>query len=464
MILNMTDKVTGGGGGVTVTPLSVTVNGTYNAPTGTAYDPVTVNVSGGGAVEAKDVNFYDYDGTIVYSYTKADFLALNAMPSNPDHSGDTIPLTSQGWNWSLADAKTYVTAYGMLEIGQMYKPTDNKTHIVIEIPDDIPTEQLTYYVRYTQSVTRGVTVDWGDGNSETFTGTTASNRSHTYAAPGTYDITLNVTSGSVSFAGTSSNAIYGSTGTYSNRYRIKHVRIGKDVTNIGNYVFYQCYALASITIPSTVTTSGDYMFEYCYALTSITLPSGVTSLGSSAFQSCYALTSITLPSSATSLGTNTFQYCYALKSVTIPSSVTSLGSTTFQYCYALKSVTIPSTIATISNSAFDNCYALTAVTIPSGVTSINNNTWRSCYKIPSITIPSTVTSIGSYAFQNCYFAAYIRLFPTTVPTLAATNAFSNIPSNVPFVVPDSAVNAYKTASTWSSYASRIIGVSDWNPA
>jgi len=31
---------------------------------------------GGGSVEAKDVNFYDYDGTIVASYSKNDFLAL----------------------------------------------------------------------------------------------------------------------------------------------------------------------------------------------------------------------------------------------------------------------------------------------------------------------------------------------------------------------------------------------------
>lgn len=42
-------KLGGGGGGssVTVEPLSVTQNGTYTAPTGTAYDPVEVNVSGG---------------------------------------------------------------------------------------------------------------------------------------------------------------------------------------------------------------------------------------------------------------------------------------------------------------------------------------------------------------------------------------------------------------------------------
>lgn len=38
-------------GGVTVEALSVTENGTYTAPTGKAYSPVTVNVSGGGTDE-----------------------------------------------------------------------------------------------------------------------------------------------------------------------------------------------------------------------------------------------------------------------------------------------------------------------------------------------------------------------------------------------------------------------------
>ena len=36
------------GTNIDVEPLSVTTNGTYTAPTGTAYSPVTVNVSGGG--------------------------------------------------------------------------------------------------------------------------------------------------------------------------------------------------------------------------------------------------------------------------------------------------------------------------------------------------------------------------------------------------------------------------------
>ena len=68
----------------------------------------------------KDVNFYGYGGTLLYSYTAAEFANLSALPDNPTHDG----LTAQGWNWTLSDAKAYVAAYGKLNIGQMYVPDD----------------------------------------------------------------------------------------------------------------------------------------------------------------------------------------------------------------------------------------------------------------------------------------------------------------------------------------------------
>jgi hypothetical protein len=45
-------------------------------------------------LEEKDVNFYDYDGTLLYSYTKEECLELEELPSNPSHNG----LVAQGWN------------------------------------------------------------------------------------------------------------------------------------------------------------------------------------------------------------------------------------------------------------------------------------------------------------------------------------------------------------------------------
>ena len=50
-----------------------------------SFDTAIANLPSGGAVEVeeKDVNFYDYDGTRLHSYTKTEFLALESMPENP---------------------------------------------------------------------------------------------------------------------------------------------------------------------------------------------------------------------------------------------------------------------------------------------------------------------------------------------------------------------------------------------
>ena len=50
---------------ITVESLSITQNGTYTAPTGKAYSPVTVNVSGGGGSSAELVYKWTYDKQIV---------------------------------------------------------------------------------------------------------------------------------------------------------------------------------------------------------------------------------------------------------------------------------------------------------------------------------------------------------------------------------------------------------------
>ena len=49
-------------------------------------DIATIPTGGGGeGVGEKDVNFYDYDGSIVASYTATEFAELSAMPDNPIH-------------------------------------------------------------------------------------------------------------------------------------------------------------------------------------------------------------------------------------------------------------------------------------------------------------------------------------------------------------------------------------------
>ena len=393
------------------------------------------------SVPAKEVNFRDYDGTVVYSYTPAEFATLEAMPANPDHSHDEIPLTAQGWNWSLADAQAYVAKYGRLEVGQMYITTDGKTHIKIYIDPDTPANRMTFYLRWTQSVSNGVTVDWGDGSTlQTYSGTSAANHSHTYSVSGWYDITLTVTSGAVSFVGaegTSGYFIGGSNGNDNmhNKLRVRHVRFGNGLANsaIGEYCFYQCYALETVTIPVGITSIDKCGFYACSALNAIIIPIGVISLGQQMFASCYMLEWAVIPSSVTTIGIQCFYSgCYNLGFIAFPNGISSLPA----YCIS-------------------NARRISSVFIPDTVTMISNNIFSGCYNLYTVDVPSSVNTIFDSAFYNCFGMVAYHFRRTKPPTLNNTNVFNNIPADCIIYVPRGSLNAYKTATNWSTYASHM---------
>ena len=158
------------------------------------------------------------------------------------------------------------------------------------------------------------------------------------------------------------NYLKGTAPWYDNREEIKKVVITDDVTNIGDWAFYDCEKITSVEIPNSVTSIGDHAFACCIGLTSIEIPNSVTSIRERAFMECYALTSISIPNSVTSIGDNAFSFCYFLTSVTIPNSVTSIGEKAFQHCERLTSIEIPNSVSYIERYAFSYCKALTSVT------------------------------------------------------------------------------------------------------
>ena len=302
-----------------------------------------------GAVSKSDVNFYDYDGTLLYSYVKDEFLSLSQLPELPTREG----LICQGWNYNLTEAKSYVSSYGTLDIGAMYITDDGATRLHIRIAAE---GRMTIPLYFSQTVDNGVTIDWGDGSAtQTLSGTGNKNTSHTYSTIGDYVISLKVTSGTLGFGNSSSSyCVMGSTADSSIVYcnMLQKVEVGSSVTSIDGYAFHLCYSLASVTIPSSVTSIGNYTFGYCESLASVTIPSSVTSIGTSAFSHCRSLASVTIPSSVTSIGTNAFSTCYSLASVTIPSSVTSIGNYAFSYCYgmAIYDFTSHTSVPTLANT------------------------------------------------------------------------------------------------------------------
>ena len=360
-----------------------------------------------------DITFYDYDGTIVTSWTLEELATKTALPDYPSHEG----LICQGWNWSLADLKT---TNRKMNVGAMYITDDGKTRIYIRLEEGRTSPMLGVCPNGT------VTVDWGDGTTpDTLTGTSTSTvkwtPNHAYAAPGEYVIKLTV-DGKMGFYGSSSDNQYSAILRYSSgsdgrnhvyQNSVQKIEIGNGVTSIGNYAFHYCYSFTSVTIPDSVTSIGSYVFSYCYHLTSVTISNSVTSISIRAFENCYSLASITIPNGVTSIGNYAFHYCRSIASIIIPNSVTSIGTYVFSGCYSLS----------------------------------------------SIIIPNSVTSIGTYVFSGCYGVAFYDFSNhTSVPTLANTNAFTNISADCQIRVPASLAGEWMAATNWSTYANYIVGV------
>lgn len=339
------------------------------------------------------VKFLDYDGTALYAYSKADALALSALPPNPSHAG----LTAQGWNWSLADIKTFLTAAptAIIYVGQMYTTDDGKTRVYIHLSEERKSPVLGVCPNGT------VDVDWGDGTTHsTLTGTSTTTvkwtSAHNYAHGGDYVITLTVT-GSMGFYGVNTSSAYLGLLRYSS---------SADGRND-----YYINAITKVEIGSGVTAIADYAFNCCNSLLNITIPHGITKIGTSAFYNCYALLFIVLPD----------------------------------------------TVTTIGQTAFYNCRNIHDFTMPKGITSIGQQAFQTVYAVTSMIIPDNVTTINSQAFNNCYSIIEYHIMPTTPPSLANANAFTGIVADCVMYVPSASLETYKATSRWSTYASYMQG-------
>lgn len=431
----------------TAKPDVVVANGVYDT---TLYDSVNVNVPSE-SQKRKDVNFYDYDGTIVKSYTAAEFANISELPNNPSHEG----LTAQGWNWGLADAKAYVSKYGKLEIGQMYITDDGKTRIYITLTEGRTSPILQLYLNPNSELD----IDWGDGNHSTFLAISAkyAMERHDYATVGSYVIAITVINGSFVLQSSSTNVssiLWNGNDDMcspSTAYNvsIKKVEIGTG-TSIGAYAFAGCYSLLSVTIPDSVTSIGECAFRSCFSLLSVTIPNTATVLSRGVFQYCSSLLSVTIGNRIIIIDFYTFQSCSSLLSVTIPDSVTGISNQAFYQCATLSSITIPDSVATIGSEAFAYCRSVPFITIPDSVTSISVSVFNFWLSLSSITIPDSVTNIGSEAFQYCSSLGSIKFTSTTPPTVASSDAWDSVPTDCKIYVPSGRLNTYKTATNYPS--------------
>ena len=459
----------------------LTLNGNVLINNGNA---LTISGVGPAEVEEKQINFIDYDGTLLYSYTKTEINAMTSeseLPRNPSHTG----LTAQGWNWTLAQIKAQLTALpdGPVWVGQMYTTTSGATEIDVEFDD---ANYLSPYLCICPNGT--VTIDWGDGSATgELTGTSVSSRKylqHTYSSVGKYTIKLTTTNkigfsaSSTSYPGILKVSNVEDNTRYNATYAqlIKAVRFGNGASASSGSGFARLYNLETVTIPSNIDGPNYLYFGSDYSLKCVVFPNTATSIYGGACDSTYSLERVSLPATITAIGSSTFSYsklasitipsgstisntalsyCYSLRSLYLPSSVTSLSDTLTASCKILNNISY-SSITSIGNSVFSNLHSMTSVTIPNTVTSMGNYNFYYCYSLKSITIPSSVETIGTYFCSYSYAIEELHMLPTTPPTLGA-NAFKSIASFFKIYVPSASLTAYQTADGWSDFASYMVG-------
>lgn len=423
-----------------------------------------IETGGGGEVvptlEEKDVNFYDYDGTLLFAYTLEEAQALTELPTPKGHSG----LVFDGWNWDYEDV---IALDYPMNIGAMYRTDDGKTRLYLKV--EKPTSiSLTFKNSGT------ATVDFGDGEVvETSEATPV--LPHTYDV-GEYVLKIDGTNTYEFNLAAKDRNIIGEVSAASSGL-IRKVEIG-DRCIITERAFKGCYNMVTITLQSAMARAGWTETYMSSGLKHLNLPKNCA-IFVDGCKCTSQLRKICVPSNPSNLAISFINFS-AIESLTIPESFTTLSSVSssglrkfrwpsastlpkdaFRLCYLLEEVILPdSTI--LPNNLFYECRCLRTINMPSGIEEIGSAAFYRCdsfFRLPPF--PSTLKSIGANAFFYCTAKVFDFSACVQVPTLANINAFSYISGEI--VVPDALYDEWIAATNWSTYADRIVKASEYQP-
>lgn len=233
---------------------------------------------------------------------------------------------------------------------------------------------------------------------------------------------------------------------YSNLSQIIHINIGTNYKVSSNNELYYYTGLKTVNIDKSNTNvktiSNGELISYSGKTFYLYLRGNTK-------------TEYAIPDGVTSGYDNSIRENQYLQKITIPTSMTSLPGAFAYNCKNLSEVIIPSTITGISPSSFYNCKFTTITTYGS----IHSSCLQNCKNLKNITI-NNCSFVYSKFMNNCTSLEWVEFTDITPPSFNSQLMFEGVKTNFVIYVPDSAVNAYKTANNLSVFADRIKAVSE----
>ena len=224
------------------------------------------------------------------------------------------------------------------------------------------------------------------------------------------------------------------------------------VTKLDNGAFQGCTALQSIDL-GNISSIGSNAF-YQSGLVDVRSVGAITTTGSQAFQECTSLAFFPFSTSITSVPYRSFYRCRSLVGDVYIPNATTIGNGSFSES-AIRSLNAPKATI-IEGAACSSCTQLENINII-GATQIKDQTFNDCTSLKYVELGENLTSLGWRAFNGCSALEYVICRAITPPTINA-QVFA---TSCPIYVPDASVDAYKAASNWSGYASRIKPLSEY---
>lgn len=423
--------------------LEIIENGEYDV---TDKAGVIVSVESAPVVE-KDVNFYDYDGTLLYSYTLDEIQALTELPPVPDWHAELVPY---GWNWTLATLKAEKYP---IDVGALYDTNDSKAHLHITIDEFLST---TLSLAMSSKIDGTSYIDWGDGSAiESVTTYWSKSTAFTHTYPSHGDYVIKVWGDGLVYLGYSTGAtnVFGDTTTYSPACTLLRKMFSGTKCGANRHAFSFCTALEYATLNPTWGVSYG-MFAQSDNLVCCHMATQGNTFGYSVFQACNSLRIVAVSENTSYMQTGMFRDCVSLRRIR-PKKDVQISEGYVFYCASVLQE-MRGKLNSGNASAFQGCNCMRKFVVHENSTGIPASAFNGCFVLQSLDIPASVTSIGAQAFQNCHCMRKITFNSATPPTVANANAFSNIPTDCIVEVPDLAT--YQAATNYGTIAAQMVEV------